>query len=282
MQTHCFAVCTMGGGNSKLNAGEAVAVPVKIRPVLLRRFEELRKGRSAARLQVEGTLSKKQLLKDAEEEDSNSHSSNETKTEDKVSTKVIQLAKEETGVQGIATEKLSRVVPLPNSECEVEEEKDSNQGNVEQDNKHNDHDDQENVDDSTESNVEQDNKHNDHDDQENVKESNKSNVEQDNKHYDHDDQEKVKDTNKSNVEQDNKHNDHDDQKKVIHVDEKAEAEVKIEKEEATLPEPDKEQDVDDDDESEQFGMFLPGSPSFRIYCIEAEKGQEEEREYRKN
>lgn len=212
----------MGGGNSRSNAGEAVVVPPKIRPILIRRFEELKKRKGAAKLQVEGTLSKKQLLKeDTEEDDSTSQSSHETcretKKENKVSTGETQQAKEETEARVMTPEKLSRVVPLPNSECEAEEEKDPNKG--------------------------------------------------------------------GNIEQDNKHSDHDDQEKIIQVEPKAKTKVKTEEKETTEPKQEIEQHADakgdddddsDNDDSEEFSTFLPGSPSFRIYCIEAEKRQEEE------
>ncbi|KAF1888004.1 hypothetical protein Lal_00024015 [Lupinus albus] len=75
----------MGGGSSKINAREGVVVPVKIRPLLLTRFEEFRKRRNGGTLKIEGTLSRKKLLKDGhDEEDDNSHTyENEKETQDK-------------------------------------------------------------------------------------------------------------------------------------------------------------------------------------------------------
>ncbi|TKY60552.1 gelsolin-related protein of 125 kDa [Spatholobus suberectus] len=205
----------MGIGNSRLNAAEGDVVPAKIRPMLVGRFEEFKKRRNE-----EGTLSKKKLLKDADEEDDNSQSSRLTEREDnKVpSPKEIQPLKEETVVRAIiTTEKLSRVVPMPNSECKIVQENHPNKGNIQQVNKD-------------------------------------------------------MDPNQDKVNQ------------------MAEAEVKTEEgntvEPVEEPKREKEQEVgakgdgdsDDEDDSEEDGRFLrPGSPSFRIYCIEAEKRNEEER-----
>ncbi|CAL0325269.1 unnamed protein product [Lupinus luteus] len=136
----------MGGGNSKLNAGEEVVVPVKIRPLLLRRFEEFRKHRNGGTLQIEGTLSKKELLKDNHgEEDGNSQTSHENETEIKEKNNEKEHVKEEIMVlRVISIEKISRVVPLPNTECECkckyetqeekEETKEGKDTNTEHDN----------------------------------------------------------------------------------------------------------------------------------------------------
>ncbi|XP_027343158.1 uncharacterized protein LOC113855728 [Abrus precatorius] len=189
----------MGVGNSRLNGGDGEA---KIRPMLVGKFEEFRKSRNA-----ETTLSKKELLKNADQEDGNSQSSRESEIEDKVSSlKETQPPKDETFVRSTTAEKLSRVVPMPNPEREIEE------GNGEK------------------------------------------------------------------VEKDIDQN----QDKVIHVIQIVEAEVKTEEgkrttepvEEAKQENDDR--DDDDDDSHELNRVICPGSPSFRIYCIEAEKGNEED------
>ncbi|KAK7358685.1 hypothetical protein VNO77_00623 [Canavalia gladiata] len=209
----------MGIGNSKLNSGDGNAVPPKIRPVLTGRLEDFKKRRNG-----EGALSKKQLLNETDEEDGISHSSQETETEDKVSSKEIKSPKKEEMVvrSTPTTEKLSRVVPMPNVECEIGENN----------------------------------------------------------------------TNKGNVEQANKDVD-PNKDKVVHIVKMDEADVKTEQGKAAEPveEPKKENyqapakgddntddnDSDDDDERGKFNGFLcPGSPSFRIYCIEADKRKEEE------
>lgn len=111
-------------------------VPARIRPLLRRRIEELRKHKNGASLGGEGTLSKKQLLKgDAaeEEEDDDDQSSNKDENKHKISSKETQhTAKEQsqqTLVRVVTVEKLSKVVPLPASEY----------GTEEQHNKHEDH-----------------------------------------------------------------------------------------------------------------------------------------------
>lgn len=241
----------MGSASSRLNSADgSEVVSSKIRPLLIGKFEEFKKRRSYG----QGTLSKKQLLKDAaEEEDENSQSSSShhvTETaEDKNKNKVLSTKEidpppskeEETVVRVISNEKLSRVVPMPNSECET------------------------------------------------VKEG------------------KEKDPIKEKVEQvinkDPIIDLNQDRVNIIHADEKkVEAEVKTEEEVKgntitaaeiveVLIKPENEQEVsakshdgeddddgcDSDEEPEEFGRFLcPGSPSFRIYCIEAEKRKEEE------
>lgn len=208
----------MGIGNSKSNAVEGEGLPAKIRPMLVSRYEEFRKRRNR-----ETTLSKKNLLN---EKDDNSQSSHRTEEENKVSSsKEIEPPKEETVERVITAEKLSRVVPVPNSECENVEETHPNKDNIEQVIKYMD----------------------------------------------------------------------PSQDVFNRAVEMAEAEVKTEEEKtAELVEETKEEkkqkvdakgddhheDSGDEDESEKVGRFLcPGSPSFRIYCIEAEKRNEEECEY---
>ncbi|XP_019463319.1 PREDICTED: nucleoplasmin-like protein ANO39 isoform X2 [Lupinus angustifolius] len=130
----------MGGGSSKINAGEGVVVPVKIRPLLLSRFEEFRKRRNRGTLKIEGTLSRKKLLKDGhEEEDGNSQYPHENEKERQDKNKEKEQAKDEIMVvRVISIEKMSRVVPLPNSECECEteeaEKEEDRDTNIEQDN----------------------------------------------------------------------------------------------------------------------------------------------------
>jgi len=67
--------------------------------------------------------------------------------------------------------------------------------------------------------------------------------------------------------------------------EKLEEEAREEKDEEMGAKGDDEHDDDsyDEDKSEEVGRLLcPGSPSFRIYCIEPEKVKESECEYQKN
>lgn len=115
----------MGCNNSRLNSNGEV-VPARIRPLLLRRIEELRKHRNGASVRGEGTLSKKQLLKgDAAEEDDDYQSSNEDGNKHKISSKETQHATKErsqqTMVRVVTVEKLSKVVPLPDFEYGTEE-----------------------------------------------------------------------------------------------------------------------------------------------------------------
>ncbi|GAU45742.1 hypothetical protein TSUD_77670 [Trifolium subterraneum] len=102
----------MGSGNTKLNSieGETESISSKTRPTLIGRLEEFRK-----RWNIEYSLSKKELLKDAEQEDgssdgskSSSHEINETENR-----KVSASTKEEA------------TVPLENSAREAMEEKDN-------------------------------------------------------------------------------------------------------------------------------------------------------------
>ncbi|XP_027360051.1 rRNA-processing protein EFG1-like [Abrus precatorius] len=105
----------MGTSNSKLNAnGGGEVLPARIRPLLHRRVEELRKRKSGTNLrggaaveEEEGTLSKKQLLK---HDDENFQSFDENETEN------TRLAE--------SVEKLSKVVPLPVPECATQEQRD--------------------------------------------------------------------------------------------------------------------------------------------------------------
>ncbi|XP_045821682.1 uncharacterized protein LOC123914525 [Trifolium pratense] len=117
----------MGNGSTKLYSTEGETESVspkspKTRPTLIGRFEEFRK-----RMNFESSPSKKQLLKDAEEEDrssnvskSSSHEINETEHH-----KVSVSTKEEATVPLETTEKISRVVPMKNSAREAMEEKDN-------------------------------------------------------------------------------------------------------------------------------------------------------------
>ncbi|CAJ1937560.1 unnamed protein product [Sphenostylis stenocarpa] len=116
----------MGMGISKLNAAEeGKGAPAKFLPSFVGRIEEFRKYKN-----TENTLSKKKLLKYADREDVKSRSS---QSEDNVSSsKEIQTSKEETGARVIAAERLSRVVPMPNSEGKIMAENHPNKDNVEQ------------------------------------------------------------------------------------------------------------------------------------------------------
>ncbi|RDX71799.1 hypothetical protein CR513_48799, partial [Mucuna pruriens] len=187
LQTNHCLLFAMGLSSSKLNAAEG---ETKSRPMSVGRFEEFIKRKE--------TPSKKKLLKDADEETDNSLSSRQTETEYKFSSpRVIQPPKEGTTVvQAITAEKLSRVVPMPNSECKIVE--------------------------------------NNH-----LRNINKVNKDMDPNHM-------VKTEERTKEQQVSaKGDDHDD-------------------------------DSDDEDESEQIGRLIcPGSPSFRIYCIQAEKINDE-------
>ena len=170
-----------------MNPNGAEAFPARVRPLLIRRLEEFKKRRNingdtlrGGGGEEEDAISKKQLLKGdgggaEEEEDKNTQSAHSHHEDDEPVVRV---------------EKLSKVVPLPVSECGVGEKKHK-------------------------------------------------------EHKDHD-QEKVKDV-------------------------KPQTENKLEDANAKH---------DDDDYDEIRWLIGPGSPSFRIYCIEAEKKKEEqEREY---
>ncbi|MED6205578.1 hypothetical protein PIB30_018935 [Stylosanthes scabra] len=251
----------MGGANSKL----------KLNTGTIRRFEEFKKRRNAPKLEAD-----KAQVKDGGHWNDDFHYSNETKPAEEVSTK------EETPVHVVTAEKPSRVVPLPTSAAKhvaVEEM------HVEKDSKHIDHHDQEKVEVRNESRVEHVYNHNHHDSQEKVKDSQENNVKQDEKYNNHDGQEKVEASLESNLKKDEKQNDHDDGKeKVSNAIEKAPEDIIIKKEQTEEPKEDHEEfvdvkgNVDVDEHRQDFGIFLPGSPSFRIYCIEANRGKVEQEE----
>ncbi|GAV87290.1 hypothetical protein CFOL_v3_30716 [Cephalotus follicularis] len=93
----------MGCNNSKLDS-EGEVVPAKIRPLLLRKLEEIKRHKIA-----NATLSKKQLLKDGVEEDDHSsppsvHDINESKS--------ISSSEGSTGPAKVTPE------PVSNKECE--------------------------------------------------------------------------------------------------------------------------------------------------------------------
>lgn len=192
----------MGSGNSRLNSPERESLTIKTYSTIICRFEEFRKRRNA-----ESTLSKKQLLKDAVEEDYCSSISQPSSHETSYEVEDHKV-KDET-----FAEKVSSVVPMANSECEIKDDND----NVE----------------------------------------------------------------KVNKEIDLSHN------KVVDENEKVEAENKTEEENIEwLVEEVKEENDDvsaksgeKDDNDEEIGRFLcPGSPSFRIYCIEEHKKEDQQHE----
>lgn len=224
----------MGSGNSRLNSAEGESVSNKIRSTLISRFEEFRKRRNAG-----ATLSKKELLKDSEQGDGGSIISqtsfreiNETEVrKNSVSTK------EEPTVPLATKEKISRVVPMENSECKTTEEKE--------------------------------------------KKKEKMNI---NKDIDLR-EEKVVDSNEK-VEAETKTEEGNIEGTVEEVKEEKMVEVKEEKNEQEVSEKtgenddnDNDDDDDDDDDDDEVGRFLyQGSPSFRIYCTEADTRKEEEEE----
>ncbi|KAK7399265.1 hypothetical protein VNO78_10445 [Psophocarpus tetragonolobus] len=158
----------MGIGNSKLNADEGgKVVPTKLGPMLVARIDDFKNRMNGG--EGEPTLSKKMLLKDV---DLNSQSSPPS---------------QELLSPFITTEKLSRVVPMPNSHCPNVEDNRPNNPAIQ--------------------------------------------------------------TPKA-----------EDKKTAEPVNEEADADA----------------DADDSD-SEEVGSFLcPGSPSFRIYCVEADNNNEEQ------
>ncbi|XP_027919991.1 nucleolin [Vigna unguiculata] len=118
----------MGLRNSKQNAAKGEAVPAKVIPKVVAKFEELTKRRNA-----ESTPSKKELLKHDDEVDANSRSSPENESGRKVSSsQKIQKPKEEMVAQVPAAEKLSRVAPVPNSEGKIMEKNHPNKDYTEQ------------------------------------------------------------------------------------------------------------------------------------------------------
>ncbi|XP_047167365.1 uncharacterized protein LOC124836281 [Vigna umbellata] len=199
----------MGLRTSKLNAAKGEGVPAKVIPKVVAKFEDFKKQRNA-----ESTLSKKELLKHDDAEDSNSQSSPENDSGHKVSSsQEIQKPREEMVTKVTAAEKLSRVAPVPNSEGRIMEENHPNKDNTEQ-------------------------------------------VNRDMDSY---------------------------QDKLNHVVTMVVAEVKAEEEKSAKPEgePRKEKDEQlgakgDDDSDDEDRLIRPGSPSFRIYCIESEKIKESE------
>lgn len=219
----------MGSGNSRLNSAEGESVSNKIRSTLIGRFEEFRKRRNAG-----ATLSKKELLKDSEQGDgvsiisqSSFREINETEVrKDSASTK------EEPTVPLATKEKISRVVPMENSECKTTEEKEE-----------------------------------------------KINI---NKDIDLR-EEKVVDSNEK-VEAEIKTEEGNIEGIVEEVKEEKMVEVKEEKNEQEVSEKngendDNDSDDDDEDDDDEVGRFLyQGSPSFRIYCTEADTRKEEEEE----
>ncbi|MED6113675.1 hypothetical protein PIB30_073034 [Stylosanthes scabra] len=247
----------MGGANSKL----------KLNAGTMRRFEEFKKRRNAPKLQAD-----KEQVKDGEHWNNNFHYSNGTKPAEE---------KEETLVLVVNAEKPSRVVPLPTSAAKHEAVEERH---VEMDSKHIDHHNQEKVEDRNESRVEHVYKHNHHDSQGKLKDSQENNVKQDEKYNNHDGQEKVEASLESNLKKE-KHNDHDDGKeKASHVVEKAPEDIIIKKEQTEEPKEEHEEfvdvkgTVDVDEQRQDLGIFLPGSPSFRIYCIEANSGKVKQEE----
>ncbi|XP_054792473.1 uncharacterized protein LOC129320526 [Prosopis cineraria] len=109
----------MGCGSSRMNSVEE-AMPEKTRPLFFRRYEEItkHKQRPAAAMQRESTLSKKKLLK--EDEDINSNSSDEAEAVYKPP--ITSPTK---------VEPTNKVVPLPDSDTEYETstESDDHNGN---------------------------------------------------------------------------------------------------------------------------------------------------------
>jgi len=209
----------MGLRNSKPTAAEGDALPAKTLPRIVAKFDELKKHKNA-----ESTLSKKKLLKCADEEDGKSQSSPENESGQKVSSsQEIQKPKEEMVAQVTAAEKLSRVAPMPNSEGKIMEENHPNKDNTEQVNRDVD----------------------------------------------------------------------PNQDKWNHDVRMVEAEMKTEEDKSAKleGEPRKEKDQEmgakgdenDDDSDDEVGRLIrPGSPSFRIYCIDPEKKKDGECEYYKN
>ncbi|KAJ7945662.1 Nuclear polyadenylated RNA-binding protein [Quillaja saponaria] len=116
----------MGCGNSRLNP-DGEMVPARIRPLLKRRFEELRRRKNGVSLHGgDGTLSKKELLKDAVEDDESSPTQSLHEKDGNVTSlpkpKENGESKEETVVVmvRVPAEKSSKVVPVPDSESESE------------------------------------------------------------------------------------------------------------------------------------------------------------------
>ncbi|KAF1893434.1 hypothetical protein Lal_00001909 [Lupinus albus] len=105
----------MGCNNSRLNAS-AEEVPPKIRPLLLRRIEELRRFKNGGE-EAEGALSKMHLLNyDTIVEAQSFH-------EEENNNKVLPMGTQPTKKQNmVLVDKLSKVVPLPVSEYGTEDQ----------------------------------------------------------------------------------------------------------------------------------------------------------------
>ncbi|KAI9079684.1 hypothetical protein K1719_038305 [Acacia pycnantha] len=114
----------MGCGSSRMNSAEQV-VPEKIRPLLFRRYEELKKRRQrpAAAMQRETTLSKKNLLK-ADEDINSNNSLDEAEAEYKPAV-----------ISPMKVEATNKVAPLPlelGSEHENSTDTENHNGNTKQ------------------------------------------------------------------------------------------------------------------------------------------------------
>ncbi|KAK4256883.1 hypothetical protein QN277_006548 [Acacia crassicarpa] len=114
----------MGCGSSRMNSAEGL-VPEKIRPLLFRRYEELKKRRQgpAAAMQRETTLSKKNLLK-ADEDINSNNSSDGAEAEYKPAV-----------ISPMKVEATNKVAPLPlesGSEHETSTDTENHKGNTEQ------------------------------------------------------------------------------------------------------------------------------------------------------
>ncbi|CAL0305195.1 unnamed protein product [Lupinus luteus] len=139
----------MGCNNSKLNASGELEVPPKIRPLLLRRIEELRKHKNGGGGEEEGAMSKMHLLNDDTIVEGQSFS------EDENDNIVLPMGTQPNKEQNMVhVDKLSKVVPLPVSEYEEQHNKHKdrsqekvkhveNNGDVDLDNDDSDEDDEE-------------------------------------------------------------------------------------------------------------------------------------------
>lgn len=232
----------MGCNNSSLN-GDGEVLPVRLRPLLRQRMEEFRKRRSngvSLGVGEEGGLSKKQLLKDDAAEDENSQSSDENEIE----------KKQNVLVRVVVVEKLSKVVPLPDFECMNDELQCR------------DHKDQE---------------------QEKVKDVAK---EVDIKKSVPEPEDKFEEVSEKHEEVNYAK---DDEEYAQHKEAYAkceeesakqkEANAKHELETAKHHSDDEENDEEEEDDDDyEIGRCIgPGSPSFRIYYVEAEKRKQEEK-----
>ncbi|CAK8579112.1 unnamed protein product [Lathyrus sativus] len=195
----------MGNGNSRINSSQdqGESISNKVRATIIGRFEDFRKNRN-----VESTLSKKQLLKNGEEEDGSSSVSRSTshETNEAQECKVSVSTKETTVVPLTTIENISRIVPVENIECETIE--------------------------------------------------------------------------KVNIKNEIDVNKHKEIKTKVEIIERIVEEVKKEQEQevSAKSEENDENDCDDDDETDLGRFLCPGSPSFRIYCIEADDRKTQEKE----